>query len=144
VRAPETGELVEVDRLSQGTADQLFLAARLGLVRLVTLDRRPPLILDDPFVTFDAERGERALRLVKAFAHEHGFQVLYLTCSDRFDTLADELVVLPGPSAGRVPPAPDEPASAPGTPEPAPGAPDPALALAPDRSRLERDDGARA
>ncbi|MEX1296286.1 MAG: AAA family ATPase, partial [Candidatus Limnocylindrales bacterium] len=43
VRAPETGELVDVAELSQGTADQLFLAARLGLVRLVTLDRQPPL-----------------------------------------------------------------------------------------------------
>ena len=102
VRAPETGEFVDVDQLSQGTADQLFLAARLGLVRLVTLDRRPPLILDDPFVTFDTTRGERALRLVKQMAHEHGFQVLYLTCSERFDTLADELVVLPGPSSERV------------------------------------------
>ena len=35
VRAPETGELVDVELLSQGTADQLFLAARLGLVRPV-------------------------------------------------------------------------------------------------------------
>jgi len=102
VRVPETGELVEVAQLSQGTADQLFLAARLGLVRLVTLERRPPLILDDAFVTFDAARGERALRLVRQFAREHGFQVLYLTCSDRFDALADELVLLPGPSAERV------------------------------------------
>ncbi|MGD8683684.1 MAG: AAA family ATPase, partial [Chloroflexota bacterium] len=103
VRAPETGELVEAERLSQGTADQLFLAARLGLVRLVTLDRRPPLILDDPFVTFDAARAERALRLIKRLSHEHGFQVFYLTCSDRYDVLADELVVLPGPSSERIP-----------------------------------------
>ena len=28
--------------------------------------------------------------------------MLYLTCSDRFDTLADKLVVLPGPSTERV------------------------------------------
>ncbi len=111
VRAPETGEFVEVGQLSQGTADQLFLAARLGLVRLVTLDRRPPLILDDPFVTFDAARGERALRLVKRMAQEHGFQVLYLTCSDRFDKLADKLVVLPGPSADRVLAHPRRPAA---------------------------------
>ncbi len=102
VRAPETGELVDVDRLSQGTADQLFLAARLGLVRLVTLDRRPPLILDDPFVTFDAGRSERALRLIRQMAHDHDFQVLYLTCSDRFDAVADELVVLDRPSDERV------------------------------------------
>jgi uncharacterized protein YhaN len=100
VRVPETGELVDVQRLSQGTADQLFLAARLGLVQLVTMDRRPPLILDDPFVTFDVHRGERALRLVKRFAAEQGFQVLYLTCSERFDDLADALVVLPAPPPG--------------------------------------------
>ncbi len=102
VRAPETAEFVDVRQLSQGTADQLFLTARLGLVRLVTMDRRPPLILDDPFVTFDTTRSERAVRLVKQFAAEQGFQVLYLTCSDRFDKLADELVVLPGPSNERV------------------------------------------
>ena len=102
VRAPETGELVDAAQLSQGTADQLYLTARLGLVRLVTMDRRPPLILDDPFVTFDRSRGERALRLVKRIAAEQGFQVLYLTCSSRFDQLADKLVLLEGPSSDRV------------------------------------------
>lgn len=128
VRVPETGEMVDVDRLSQGTADQLFLAARLGLVRLVTLDRRPPLVLDDPFVTFDAGRAQRAVRLIKAYAHEHGFQVLYLTCSDRFDTLADELIVLPGPSKERVLAQPRRT-----TPEPpAAGTPAPTLTFAPD------------
>jgi len=109
VRVPETGELVDAAELSQGTADQLFLTARLGLVRLVTLGRRPPLVLDDPFVTFDAARGERALALVREVAAEQGFQVLYLTCSDRFDALADKLVVLEGPASGaqlsRRPPA---------------------------------------
>ncbi len=133
VRAPETGELVDVAQLSQGTADQLFLAARLGLVRLVTLDRRPPLILDDPFVTFDTARGERALRVVKKFASEHGFQVLYLTCSDRFDKLADALVVLPGPSNERVlaMPRKSETEAEGDTARPV-GAPRPTLTFAPD------------
>jgi uncharacterized protein YhaN len=98
VRTPETGALVDVSLLSQGTADQLFLAARLGLVRLVTMDRRPPIILDDPFVTFDDERAERALGLLKDVAAEQGFQVILLTCSERFDALADALVVLDGPA----------------------------------------------
>jgi uncharacterized protein YhaN len=102
LHAPETGELIDVEQLSQGTIDQVFLAARLGLVRLLTLDRRPPLILDDPLATFDSIRGERALRTLKEFAGQHGLQVLYLTCSDRFDALADALVVLPGPSSERV------------------------------------------
>jgi hypothetical protein len=102
LRSPETGELVDVAQLSRGTADQLFLVARLGLVRLASQDQRPPLILDDPFVTFDGVRAERALRVVKQLASDHGVQVLLLTCSDRFDALADELVVLPGPSGERV------------------------------------------
>ena len=63
------------------------------------MDRRPPIILDDPFVTFDDERAQRALELLKEVAAEQGFQVLLLTCSDRFDALADELVVLEAPTA---------------------------------------------
>jgi DNA repair exonuclease SbcCD ATPase subunit len=130
VRVPETGELVTVDELSQGTADQLFLAARLGLVRLVTMDRRPPLILDDPFVTFDGQRADRALRLVKEVAAEQGFQVLFLTCSDRFDALADKLVVLPGPSTDRVLAAPARPR--PADVETAAEVPQPTLQFEPD------------
>ena len=130
VRAPETGEMVAVASLSQGTADQLFLAARLGLVRLVTMDRRPPLVLDDPFVTFDTARGERALRLVKQFATAHGFQVLFLTCSDRFDRLADELIVLPGPSSERVLAMPRQAGSEPATTQPAAAGTPPAMASA--------------
>ena len=37
--------------------------------------------------------------LLKEVAAEQGFQVLLLTCSDRFDALADELVVLDEPSS---------------------------------------------
>jgi energy-coupling factor transporter ATP-binding protein EcfA2 len=98
---------VEVGQLSRGTADQLFLTARLGLVRLVTMDRRPPIILDDPFVTFDDERAGRAIELLKEAAAEQGFQVLLLTCSDRFDDLADDVVVLEGPTV--VPTGPPTP-----------------------------------
>ena len=133
VRVPETGELVDVERLSRGTVDQVYLGARLGLLRLVSLDRRPPLILDDPFVSFDDARAERALRLVKRLATDHGLQVLYLTCSDRFDTLADELVVLPAPSSERLlahPPRP-VPDVVTGASEPA-GAPVPTLRFEPD------------
>lgn len=98
VRSPERGDFVGLDALSRGTADQLYLTARLGLVRLITMDRRPPLVLDDPFVTFDVARSDRALRLVKDLAATQGFQVLYLTCTDRHDALADHLVVLDDPA----------------------------------------------
>ena len=97
VHAPERGDWVPVSSLSQGTLDLVYLAARLGLVRLVTGDRRPPLVFDDPFVTLDDARAVRALALLKRVASD--FQIIYLTTSDRYDGAADAVVELPGPTA---------------------------------------------
>ena len=97
VFAPERGDWVSVESLSQGTLDLVYLAARIGLVRLVTGDRRPPLILDDPFVTLDDARATRALELLKRISAD--FQVIYLTTSDRYDATADAVQVLEAPTA---------------------------------------------
>ncbi|HTK44770.1 MAG TPA: AAA family ATPase [Patescibacteria group bacterium] len=96
VFAPERGDWVDVSSLSQGTLDTVYLAARIGLVRLVTGDRRPPLVLDDPFVTLDDERAKRALDLLRDVSAD--FQVIYLTTSDRYDDSADAVQVLEGPT----------------------------------------------
>jgi len=97
IHAPERGDWVPVTALSQGTLDLVFLIARLGLVRLVTGDRRPPLVFDDPFITLDNARAARALELLKSIASD--FQVIYLTISDRYDAAADAVVELLGPTA---------------------------------------------
>jgi DNA repair exonuclease SbcCD ATPase subunit len=97
VFAPERDDWVPVSALSQGTLDIVYLAARLGLVRLVTGDRRPPLVFDDPFVTLDDERARRALELLRRVADD--FQVIYLTTSSRYDESAEAIVELPGPTA---------------------------------------------
>ncbi len=97
VMAPERGDWVPVTDLSQGTLDVVYLAARLGLVRLVTGDRRPPLIFDDPFVTLDDDRAARALELLREVSAD--FQVIYLTTSTRYDAHADAVVELTGPVA---------------------------------------------
>jgi len=102
VHAPERGDWVPVSALSQGTLDLVYLIARLGLVRLVTGDRRPPLVFDDPFVTLDNVRAARALELLKGIASD--FQVIYLTTSDRYDATADAVVELLGPTAVDNPP----------------------------------------
>ena len=109
VHAPERDGWVSVNTLSQGTLDLVYLTARLGLVRLVTGDRRPPLVFDDPFVTLDDARATRALALLKRVASD--FQVIYLTTSDRYDAAADAVVELPGPTA--VDDAVDDPSLAP-------------------------------
>ena len=96
VFAPEKGDWVDGRAaLSQGTLDLVYLAARLGLVRLVTGDRRPPLIFDDPFVTLDDARANRALELLRRITAD--FQVIYLTTSDRYDACRP-VVELPGPT----------------------------------------------
>jgi DNA repair exonuclease SbcCD ATPase subunit len=97
VFAPERDDWVPVSSLSQGTLDVVYLAARLGLVRLVTGDRRPPLVFDDPFVTLDDRRAARAFELLRSLAGD--FQVIYLTTSARYDAAADAVVELPGPTA---------------------------------------------
>jgi DNA repair exonuclease SbcCD ATPase subunit len=94
--APEKGDWVDVRSLSQGTLDLVYLAARLGLVRLVTGDRRPPLIFDDPFVTLDDDRALRAMELLREISTD--FQIIYLTTSDRYRGSADAVVELAGPT----------------------------------------------
>jgi hypothetical protein len=110
VFSPEANDWLDVRRLSQGTVDQLYLCARLGIVRQVTQPAEPPLVFDDPFITFDDERAQRAISLLKDIAREH--QVIYLTTSDRYDSQADNVVVLAAP-AERDEPEPVEPPSGP-------------------------------
>jgi hypothetical protein len=128
VWAPERSDWVSASVLSKGTIDQVFLAARIGLVRLVTQGRRPPLILDDPFVTFDDARAARAALLLREISSD--FQVIYLACSNRYDGLADTVVELPGPTAVEPPVGPiasrtsSQPAAGSGeTPSPEPPEP---------------------
>jgi DNA repair exonuclease SbcCD ATPase subunit len=104
--APERGDWVDVSTLSQGTLDTVYLAARIGLVRLVTGDRRPPLVMDDPFVTLDDARAERALELLHDISAD--FQVIYLTTSDRYDKAADRVALLEPATAVTPDGVPDE------------------------------------
>jgi len=84
--APESNEL------SQGTVDQLYLAARLALLDLLYHDAKLPLLLDDPFVKFDPDRCRQALTLCGKIAQDH--QVLLFTCHDDYDAAADWIVEL--------------------------------------------------
>lgn len=95
--APEKGDWVDVRQLSDGVLAQVYLAARLGLIRHATGDRRPPIVLDDPFVAFDDVRAARAFALLRDLTRDH--QVVYLTSTDRYDAAADAVVELPGPTA---------------------------------------------
>jgi uncharacterized protein YhaN len=98
VWSDEKGGNVPPEMLSRGTIDQLYLAARLSLVEIICGDRRPPLLLDDPFVTFDPRRLANAMEVLKDFSN--GQQVIIFTCGDQYDAFADRVVELRPASSG--------------------------------------------
>lgn len=82
--AQEAGEFVshEAAFLSQGAADQLYLAVRLAICDLVLpADRAVPVLLDDALVNFDDERMAAALDYLLEMSGER--QVLVFTCQRR-------------------------------------------------------------
>jgi DNA repair exonuclease SbcCD ATPase subunit len=66
--------------LSDGTADQFYLAVRIALAQELLRDHRPPLILDDPFQYCDPSRRAALYGLLSDVAKER--QVLYFTIDD--------------------------------------------------------------
>ncbi|HTW84302.1 MAG TPA: AAA family ATPase [Candidatus Sulfotelmatobacter sp.] len=67
VRVPETRAFQEISRLSAGTQDQVALVVRFAMARMVGEGLETlPLLLDDPFAFWDAERFARCLPLLVA------------------------------------------------------------------------------
>ena len=72
------GSRIGIEEMSEGTADQLYLALRLAALELRRSSHpQMPLILDDALVTSDDERAANILRALAQFA-EHG-QVMIFT-----------------------------------------------------------------
>ena len=68
--------------LSQGTADQLYLAVRLAICGMVLPEEKHvPLILDDALVSFDDRRLRAALDVLLAESEQR--QILLFTCQTR-------------------------------------------------------------
>jgi uncharacterized protein YhaN len=75
---PVQGTPVAVDALSEGTADQLYLALRLAALQVQRQpDRMMPLVLDDVFMTSDDERATHVFQALEKFAAQG--QVLVFT-----------------------------------------------------------------
>jgi uncharacterized protein YhaN len=101
VIAPLDGAEIQVERadgvrlppqlLSRGTAEQLYLAMRLALVRecAATTDALP-VVFDDVFVNFDPARTRNTLLAVRDLAETH--QVMLFTCHPHFVNIVEEIV----------------------------------------------------
>ena len=80
----ETDDFVARDSgaLSQGAADQLYLAVRLAICDMVLPEEKSiPLVLDDALVSFDDERCQAATELLLKLSETR--QILLLTCHHR-------------------------------------------------------------
>lgn len=97
VRAGSGGE-VDVEGLSDGTRDQLYLSLRLAsLLRRTDMAEPMPLVLDDVLIQLDDQRASAALAVLAEVARK--MQVLFFTHHARLVDLArasvatDELVI---------------------------------------------------
>lgn len=85
---PESGSPRTTDELSRGTAEQLYLALRFGLIEQFGRSADPlPVVMDDILVNFDPGRAARAARAIGQLAARH--QVVFFTCHPAAAELLD-------------------------------------------------------
>jgi len=92
VYSDEKGDWAKPEDLSGGVIDEFYLAFRLALAKLIFGDKKPPLILDDPFVNFDSVRLANTLNFFKTLAPD--YQIIIFTLSDLYDEVADNIILL--------------------------------------------------
>jgi DNA repair exonuclease SbcCD ATPase subunit len=81
-RVPETGAIVDLESLSAGTRDQVYLIIRIAMARMFAEGLElPPLLLDDPFAYWDDTRIERCLPIVAHNAFD-AQTILFTTSPD--------------------------------------------------------------
>lgn len=76
----ERGAARSESAYSRGTKDLYSLAMRLALTDSLYDGELPFLVLDDPFISLDDEKCERAKRVLRTIAEER--QILYFTCAE--------------------------------------------------------------
>lgn len=92
IYSDEKGDWAKPEDLSGGVIDEFYLAFRLALAGLIFGDKKPPLILDDPFVNFDSVRLTNTLNFFKTLASD--YQIIIFTLSDLYDNVADNIILL--------------------------------------------------
>lgn len=74
VFSPELNDYVVPEALSTGTRDQIYFSLRIATAQILSQNKRPPIILDDPFHSFDKGRLENTIHMLKEISK--GTQVI--------------------------------------------------------------------
>ena len=85
------GRAIDVDAMSEGTADQLFLALRLAAAeQSVAAGSRLPFLADDLFINFDDARARAGFEVLAELARS--MQILFFTHHAHLADMAAEVV----------------------------------------------------
>ncbi len=89
-RVPETGQIVDLESLSAGTRDQVYLIVRIAMARVFAEGLElPPLLLDDPFAYWDDTRIDRCIPIIAHNAFDA--QTILFTASPELAAAAERL-----------------------------------------------------
>lgn len=91
-KIPETGEVKEIESLSDGTQEQIYFVSRLAMSEVLSGGRKLPLLLDESFVFFDEDRFENSMKLLKDLSKE--YQIIIFSLYNAYDRFADNLIHL--------------------------------------------------
>lgn len=78
-----------VEELSQGSVDQLYVALRLAISKVMSDKYVVPLIIDDAFIHFDSKRTEKSIAILNDISREQ--QVFLFTCRRSIAELTDAM-----------------------------------------------------
>lgn len=80
-----------VGRLSKGTVDQICFLTRIAFLKILLKDKSVPIILDDPFVTFDTKRKEGVREILQELAKD--FQIILLTHDSTYESWGNNITL---------------------------------------------------
>lgn len=84
-----TERTIELENLSGGTLDQLYLSLRVGLGNILSGKKSIPLIFDDSFVQYDSNRLRNSLEMLSKESERR--QVILFTCQEREAEIAKQM-----------------------------------------------------
>jgi len=83
------GEILEAEKLSGGTYDQLYLSIRLALGEKLLKGNKTFFIMDDPFIKADRKRLQKQMNILKRIS-KLGWQIIYFTAKDEVRDILKE------------------------------------------------------
>ena len=86
----QKGEYIELEKLSKGTIDQLYLSLRLLLAKELSTESMP-IILDEAFAYYDDERLINILNYINTEFIDN--QVIIFTCTNREKSILDNMQI---------------------------------------------------